>query len=124
MHPVYQLLVLEWLVLRQHIVIQSQHLGSNAFLTAPAHILDRLANQIPGLERNDLICSVLHNHVVDFRADFLYTVKDWLLSLVIPVQVINLCLILQVRKQCLLQHVDDIPLVYIRNLGVNHPTPE
>ena len=100
--PIGKFLILFRLVFGQHIVIQFQHFGGNVFVPTTAYVLDWFADLIGRFERYNLICSVLHNHVVDFRADFLYTVKDWLLSLVIPVQVINLCLILQVRKQCLL----------------------
>ena len=124
MHPVHKFFVLEWLVLRKHIVIQGQHFRSDVLRAAPAHILHRLTHQIPGFEGNNLIGPILNDHVVDLRPYFLHPVQDRLLPSVISVQIMDFRLVLQVRKHGLLQHGNDVPLGDLRSLGIDHPPPE
>ena len=124
MPPVSQFSISGCLILRQHIVIQSGNLIRNSAFVFPAHILDRLTHQIAGLEGNNLVRPVLDNDVVNLRPDFFLPAPDRLLTLVVAVEVVNLALILDVRKQGFLKNRDNIIPCNFFNIRINYTPAE
>ena len=119
--PISQLLILCGLILRQSIIIELRDFLGNFLVIPTTDILDRLTHQIANLERYDFIGSVLNDFVIDFRPNFFLSVKNRLISLVVSVQITNICLVHEVNEQGLLQNINDVIIVDCGHIGINHP---
>ena len=123
MEPVRQLLVLGGLVFRKRIIVELGHALSDGFIVPPADVLHRLTQKIPDLERNNLVRPVHNDLVVDFWPDVLYPAQNGLVSLVIPVKILNVRPVHLVDGHSLLQNIHHISPGDVLNVRVdNLPT--
>ena len=118
--PLGQFCVLRRFILRKSVIVQESNRFRDSRIVFPADILNRLPHQITNLEGNDLVGSVLNNFVVDFRANILFPIKNRLVTLVIPIQVVNICLVQKMNEQGLLKNINDVIVVDFGNISINH----
>ena len=120
--PLGQFSVLGGFIFGQSVVIQPGYRLSDTLVIFPADILNRLTHQVADLEGHDLIGPILNDFVVDFRPNILLPVKNGLIALVIPVEVVNIRLVHEVSEQSLLENINDVVVVDLGHIGIDYPT--
>ena len=106
--PFDNLLVLRSFVLCEHKLVQSRDTFCNSFISTASDVLNRFSAEITDFEGDNLIRSVFHNLVTDFRTNFFDTIKNRLLPTIVVPQILNLTSIHRVSIHSSCQNINHV----------------
>ena len=106
--PFDNLLVLRSFVLCEHKIVQSRYISCDSFISTASDVLNRFSAEITDFEGDNLIRSVFHNLVTDFRANFFNTIENRLLTTIVVPQIFNLTSIQRVSVHSIRQNINHV----------------